>query len=592
MVQCYLKLGNPDLAKKIISIIRGSIDDPNYIAPSMKDDIEKRISGVTFNRSCTQDESLNIDGLLDLRSMLMFDENPNFPYASLSIDRKFNGELGRHVIANRFIRKGEVLFLEKPVSFVVLNHDVVDRFCQHCNRSNRDIPIPCSKCLNTFYCDTNCLNDAWSLYHCWECPGSQMGLWKEIGIGHLALKVLLTCTTTTDTIKFNEIQNLITNFDKESIEDLIVYGITAVMLTSYLLEYTDFFQRNDLNDHLAKKFFDNSFNSNFHAITNDNKHLYVSSLLLRYILQLICNGHAVSKSDIQWNENNFSIGQQDIVATGIYPSASMMNHSCDPNIINIFMDQYLIVRALKDIATNEEIFNCYGPHYRHTSTEQRQKILSSQYCFTCKCKPCTQPNLQYFLERFTAMNCSKCNGALCNIKNSLFCLDCFDNPKDFQQNKIEQAETLFQAAKSCIAQEKVEEALEKLKNCLNIRRRILYKYHEDIVSTLNLISELYITKGKLADAKECVESTIAAVSERSGSSSTELLDTLDTLTDLCIICLQERSDTTSSSYKALLTKTYKYLEQIEELADFNYGSWSDIYNYIKKKRNKIISITQ
>lgn len=59
-----------------------------------------------------------------------------------------------------------------------------------------------------------------------------MGLWKEIGIGHLALKVLLTCTTTMDMIKFNDMQNLVTNFNKLSIEDLMVYGIVCILSKS------------------------------------------------------------------------------------------------------------------------------------------------------------------------------------------------------------------------------------------------------------------------------------------------------------------------------------------------------------------------
>ncbi|XP_076300983.1 protein-lysine N-methyltransferase SMYD4-like [Lasioglossum baleicum] len=591
MVQCYLKLGNPDSAKKMISEMRGSIDDPNYIAPSMKDDIEKRISGITFNGSCTQDESKNVDDLYDLRSKkLMFDENPNFPNASSSIDRKFNEELGRHVIANRFIIKSEILFLEKPVSSVLVNDDVVDRICQHCNCFYTDIPVPCSKCLNTFYCNINCLNEAWSLYHCWECPGNQMGLWKEIGIGHLALKVLLACTTTTDTIKFNEIQNLITNFDKVPIEELIVYGIAAVMLTSYLSEYTDFFQRNDLNDHFAKKFVDNSFNSNFHAITNDNEHLYVSSLILRYILQLISNGQAISKTSVQLCKNDLSIVQEikkNIVATGIYPSASMMNHSCDSNTVIIFVNQYQIVKASRDIAANEEISNCYGPHYRQASTEERQKVLSSRYCFTCKCKPCTQPNLKYFLKRFTAMNCSKCNGALCIIENSLFCLDCFDKPKDFQRNQIRQAQTLFNEAKSYIVQENVDVALKKLQKSLNIQRRTLYKHNEFIVSTLNLISELYMTKGELAVAKECWKSTIDADIERFGRSSAKLMDALYTRIIVCIDYLQKMSDTTTSSHKDLLTTTWEYFAKVEELAELNYGAWSDVYKHIINMRYNI-----
>lgn len=187
-----------------------------------------------------------------------------------------------------------------------------------------------------------------------------MCLWREIGLGHLAMKVLLTCTTTMNKFKFNEMQNLLTNFEKLSIEDLTLYGIvcvsqndiyklytkmklylihailqTAVMLTVYLSEYTDFFKINDLDHCLVQKFSDNTFNSNFNIVTDHDKQLYVSSLLLRYILQLICNGHAITTSNTLSNESDASMDQENIVATGIYPSASMMNHSCDPNIISM-----------------------------------------------------------------------------------------------------------------------------------------------------------------------------------------------------------------------------------------------------------------
>ncbi|CAK9806895.1 SET and MYND domain-containing protein 4 [Anthophora quadrimaculata] len=560
-MQCYLKLGKQHLAEKTLFKIHEIIHDPDYIAPSMKE---------------------NVKDLLQLKSQLGFKENINFPHASITITKKYNEEVGRYVVANRFIKKGDILFLEKPVSFVLLNHNSLNELCQNCKCSNRDIPIPCPTCLNTFYCNENCLTEAWSSYHCWECPGSQMELWKEIGIGHLALKVLLTCATTTDVTKFNEIQNLVTNFDKVSMDDLTVYGITAIMLTTYLLEYTNFFKTNNLEECLVNKFLNNSFNSNFNILTDNDKQLYVSSLLLRYILQLIGNGHAITKSS-----TNDSSMNQDIVATGIYPSASMMNHSCDPNIINIFVDQYLIVRASRDITKHEEVFNCYGPHYRHMTTENRQKILNSQYCFICKCKPCTVPTLQYFLERFTAIKCLKCNGALCNIRNSIYCLDCNDKSQIYPLSKVIQANEIFQAAQTCINLGKTEEALEKLKKCLCIRRKILYKHNEDITVTLNHMGEIYKTTGQWINSIVSLESTLPAIIERFGSSSTELSDQLNDLIDVCLIYLEKESNTTTDTYNNNLKKAEKYLNQIEEIINFNYGSWSKVYEDVKIKQEKI-----
>ncbi|XP_043788227.1 SET and MYND domain-containing protein 4-like isoform X3 [Apis laboriosa] len=523
-IQCYLKLGKHHLAKETLSKIQQLIHDPNYIKPSMRDNIEKKICNITFIESCVQDivtchHHHNTNDILKLKSQIIFEENTNFPNASITIDRIHNEKLGRHVVANKFIKEGDILFLEEPISFVLLNHDTYS-FCQYCNNLNTDIPVPCRTCLNTFYCNENCLTKAWSLYHCWECPGNQMNLWKEIGIGHLALKVLLTCSTITDKIKFNEMQNLVTNFDKLSMDDLTIYGITAIMLTIYLFKYTNFFKINNFENSLMKKFLDNFFNLNFNILTNNDKQLYISSLLLRYILQLISNGHAITKSNIFLSKNDSSMIQQDIVATGIYPSASIMNHSCDPNIINIFVNQYLIVRASRDISQGEEIFNCYGPHYRHMTTENRQKILKSQYCFICK----------------------------------------------------------------------PEKALDKLEKCLHIRRTVLYKYNEDITITLNLMAEIYKIMGQWINSIMCLENTLAAIKEKFGSFSIELLNQLNNLTDMCFKYLEKELNTkNTNTHKKIIKKTQIFLNQIEEITNLNYGFWSNIYKDVKKKQNQFLN---
>lgn len=72
----------------------------------------------------------------------MFDENPNFLYASVSVEKKYDKELGRYVVANRCIKRGEILFLEKPISFVLLDHDASNQLCSYCNSLNTDVVIP------------------------------------------------------------------------------------------------------------------------------------------------------------------------------------------------------------------------------------------------------------------------------------------------------------------------------------------------------------------------------------------------------------------------------------------------------------------
>ena len=69
----------------------------------------------------------------------------------------------------------------------------------------------------------------------------------------------------------------------------------------------------------------------------------LGGLLLRHILQLVCNAHAITSvqteshtesSEHASSEGSVSSTEQTRVATAIYPTASLMNHSCDPTIVS------------------------------------------------------------------------------------------------------------------------------------------------------------------------------------------------------------------------------------------------------------------
>lgn len=77
------------------------------------------------------------------------------------------------------------------------------------------------------------------------------------------------------------------------------------------------------------------------------------------------------------------------IFTAIFPKISILNHSCDPTIWNRFDGPYLTIYASRDIAEEEEIFNCYGPNFKLMSMPERQAALKQQYCFDCKCEKCT-----------------------------------------------------------------------------------------------------------------------------------------------------------------------------------------------------------
>jgi len=83
------------------------------------------------------------------------------------------------------------------------------------------------------------------------------------------------------------------------------------------------------------------------------------------------------------------------IFTGIFPRISMLNHSCAPNIRNVFEGNQLTIYATEDLAESAQIFNCYGPNYKLMSYQERQDSLRLQYNFVCKCTKCLEKNEDY-----------------------------------------------------------------------------------------------------------------------------------------------------------------------------------------------------
>ena len=54
------------------------------------------------------------------------------------------------------------------------------------------------------------------------------------------------------------------------------------------------------------------------------------------------------------------------------------------------------MRAIRDVRQGDEVFNCYGPHYRRMRRTERLEVLQAQYCFTCTCELCLDTNTEDF----------------------------------------------------------------------------------------------------------------------------------------------------------------------------------------------------
>uniref|UniRef100_A0A8D1DXD6 [histone H3]-lysine(4) N-trimethyltransferase n=1 Tax=Sus scrofa TaxID=9823 RepID=A0A8D1DXD6_PIG len=91
-------------------------------------------------------------------------------------------------------------------------------------------------------------------------------------------------------------------------------------------------------------------------------------------LQVICNSFTICNAEMQE------------VGVGLYPSMSLLNHSCDPNCSIVFNGPHLLLRAVRDIEAGEELTICYLDMLM--TSEERRKQLRDQYCFECDCFRC------------------------------------------------------------------------------------------------------------------------------------------------------------------------------------------------------------
>ncbi|KAI5700775.1 hypothetical protein M8J75_002758 [Diaphorina citri] len=501
--------------------------------------------------------------------------------ASNKIKMQTSNAKGRHVIAVEDVHKGDTLFVEKPVAFVILPPCSMSN-CNHCCTSI-SAPIPCNECILAVYCSESCRREAWLRYHRWECHGA-LRLLEAVGIAHLALKLILVSSHSD---RYKEVYHLETHLQDMRPEDLYQYVLTATLLTLYLEQFTDYM----------------SSGSPPHLDPSLPLLLDIGHRMLRHIGQLICNGHAITKLGVTESTPDRTNGEegemvshnQVRIATAIFPSASMMNHSCDPNIINSFSDQYLIVRAAKDIPSGTEVLNCYGPHFRRMRAADRKQALREQYHFECLCSPCCSPSQAEYQERSFGLLCPQCEGPLLSCegeggKHVLTCSDCSHVQHAAKLIKMDLvAHGHFTQGMALLDKGDVSTGLNEFLKCLDIRRKCLFKYNKELLYTQDVLAKCYAMLGQYNESVQYIALCLEGVAHIYGESSIELCNELNKLTDVMISNVQSDSDNVREEY---VNKIRDYLITCRDIIELNYGAWNAEYKALVDKQNLLEKVVK
>lgn len=138
------------------------------------------------------------------------------------------------------------------------------------------------------------------------------------------------------------------------------------------------------------------------------KETFVSlAVAMLHSLQAInCNAYEIVENVY---DKRTHVWEPRFVGGAIYPSVSLVNHSCYPNVVrHTYPSGIVVVRTLRFIGKGTEILDCYGPQWISEGRISRREYLWKKYCFLCTCEACTQ-NWQYPLSETMNIKCRACS---------------------------------------------------------------------------------------------------------------------------------------------------------------------------------------
>ena len=533
------------------------------------------------------------------------DKHPKISNGSVLIEMGCTKSQGRYLKAKEQIKAGDVLILEKPYTAVLVPENK-NTHCSHCFELLEEDVMSCTVCKKVKYCSVSCKLDAWKCYHKHECSLEPLLEMLELS-SHLALRLLLVsglktlrdfvhsrggcadllCSDeipgcTTDGLysgDYSCVHNLVTNTDLQPTAALVSFALDAACITEIAFGHV-------YGDHSSQSESRNGTNdsSNF-ALTKEN----LGCLLLHHMQQMPCNIHAVTAIVSVNEQAGVWSKEQRRIAAGIYPTASLMNHACDPDVIVSFIGRTLVVRATHNIQPGEEIAHCYGPSASRMSREVRQSLLQKQYFFICNCSACKSDKdleEQYIFD--ASYICPKCSSVVKvsreNDKNMGKCQNAkcgYVNDFSFEVDVVKNAQKLFGLAVASLEQGQGVKCLETLKECLKKRQNVLQRYDKDVAETHDALARCNTSLGDFRQAAFHCEQSTESVRRRFGSESVEYAHELHKLAQLLFNGkLTNKALTVIESGIRLLTIHYgaKYAD-VEELQNMR----KTLRNFMKGK---------
>ncbi|XP_012270289.1 SET and MYND domain-containing protein 4 [Orussus abietinus] len=322
--------------------------------------------------------------------------NPEIPFACDAITIEYDDTFGRHLVATRDIKPGEILFVEKPYAFM-LRPDNTYTHCAKCLNVAWD-SIPCDHCVHVVFCSEKCKKEAFKEFHDIECSVISLLLNLEMDIlSFLGMRLAIIAMKKmgnsealrkefeivdnwkdprtrgySDDGKFNgedyrTVYSAPTNTDKMPVEDLFRRALCTTYILFFLATRTMMF---------GKK-----LGANLLALAKNPELTFVGGMIFRHLL--------IGPRNVRTFREEQECG--DVWRGAVFvPFTSLCLHSCDPNVTRQSIKQHVVVYALQPIKKGGQLFSNYVPFFGIMKKDARQKRLKELFYYECKCRPCNE----------------------------------------------------------------------------------------------------------------------------------------------------------------------------------------------------------
>ncbi|CAN9501140.1 unnamed protein product [Ophioblennius macclurei] len=491
-----------------------------------------------------------------------------------------NVEKGRHLVAAGGIAAGEVILRETPFTCVLLpglqevkgggaTREVGEEFGTESRRCHRCLavtasPVPCGgACSYSRYCSTRCRAAAWAEHHRWECP-----LGAELTATGALLQLALRTALKAGGNAVREVRGQRSDGDGDGDAYRSVFGLLhharrhspalrflcAVSVAAVCLRLREAgpIPRSWSLEEEEEEGGDAAWSS---------EQWLLGSTVLRHMLQLRCNAQAVvAVQDSGAADASVRSSREVRLATAVFPTLSLLNHSCRPNTSlafhtgtcdssEAFEDDegssrgvVVTVRASKAVKPGEEILHCYGPHSSRMATSERRRLLQEQYFFLCQCEACSLQEEDKEAElkgRGSALLCCRCQGALKRIRDdggsALVCSrsSCARRTSASEvKTRLSEVRRGLEGAVELLERERPGEALKLLERTRRQSEVVLAETHPLRGELEDATARAYATMGDWSNAASHLERSVAAISSQYGEDSVELAQQLFKLAQL------------------------------------------------------------